>query len=619
VIWDYSSDESGESFVYVDGVNDSSSSSNYLARNENNSSDTFKIGLPNNNEALNYFDGEIDDVRIWNTALTESEIQANMNLQLSGNENNLVACYNFENGDAIDVTDNAYHGTLNNNIEMSDRGISVFSSGRDEINGILPGNGTFYILDSDPKFGTLTLDNNTGQFTYIPENPYEDQTDSFGYFASDSEGNYSYREEVSFNYSKSWTFELTIVNAGTEILYTDQQRELLEFTVTHDGTIDDPDMELTTLELIFENSSSEPLTTDEANAMFAYLHIYLDDGSGAFEKGPDTLVTSVDTFSLTNGIQTINFEDGDSNVWVSYGTPETFFVVIESRDELDETNPTQFRIGHLSDAGTRAEDSETDIEIALVAIDDTYSDIVTLTEFEETISRSALFMDAYKHQIADASQSYGMDAADIDKDGDMDVVISSYDLQKVLWYENDGFQTFTEHTLLENFSDPIPVYAIDLNQDSYTDFIALSLDGELSWLKNDGTENFTEFFISELTNRPFEIYPSDMDGDNDIVIVLIRLMTYDNIFWYENDGNGNFTEYSLNENFFKGHSIHAADIDGDGDNDIVATSDKEVAWFENEGFNSFTKHTLFESTGYDDDLYAAYMLYTLLILMEMKI
>ena len=61
-------------------------------------------------------------------------------------------------------------------------------------------------------------------------------------------------------------------------------------------------------------------------------------------------MTSVDTFSLTNGIQTINFEDGDSNVWVSYGTPETFFVVIESRDELDETNPTQFRIGHLSDA-----------------------------------------------------------------------------------------------------------------------------------------------------------------------------------------------------------------------------------------------------------------------------
>jgi hypothetical protein len=50
----------------------------------------------------------------------------------------------------------------------------------------------------------------------------------------------------------------------------------------------------------------------------------------------------------------------------------------------------------------------------------------------------------------------------------------------------------------------------------------------------------------------------------------------------------------------------AADIDGDGDNDIVATSDKEVAWFENEGFNSFTKHTLFESTGYDDDLYAVY-------------
>jgi len=57
----------------------------------------------------------------------------------------------------------------------------------------------------------------------------------------------------------------------------------------------------------------------------------------------------------------------------------------------------------------------------------------------------------------------------------------------------------------------------------------------------------------------------------------IVLNSNDNIFWYENDGNGNFTEYSLNENFSRGLSIHAADIDGDGDNDIVATSDEEVA------------------------------------------
>jgi hypothetical protein len=49
-------------------------------------------------------------------------------------------------------------------------------------------------------------------------------------------------------------------------------------------------LELTSLELIFEESDDDPLTTDEANNMFKYLYIYLDDGSGAFESDADALV-----------------------------------------------------------------------------------------------------------------------------------------------------------------------------------------------------------------------------------------------------------------------------------------------------------------------------------------
>jgi hypothetical protein len=71
-----------------------------------------------------YFKGAMDDVRIWNVARTQTEIQNNMNNELSGSETGLVAYYSFNQGIAAgnnsaintvtDKTANALNGTLNN-------------------------------------------------------------------------------------------------------------------------------------------------------------------------------------------------------------------------------------------------------------------------------------------------------------------------------------------------------------------------------------------------------------------------------------------------------------------------------------------------------------------------
>ena len=42
-----------------------------------------------------YFTGYIDEVRIWDTALSNEQISENMNAQLNGNENNLVYNWSF--------------------------------------------------------------------------------------------------------------------------------------------------------------------------------------------------------------------------------------------------------------------------------------------------------------------------------------------------------------------------------------------------------------------------------------------------------------------------------------------------------------------------------------------
>ena len=56
------------------------------------------------------FDGLIDDVRIWSAALTQEEIQANMHIALDGSEPNLVAYWDFDEGEGQVVYDMSGNG-----------------------------------------------------------------------------------------------------------------------------------------------------------------------------------------------------------------------------------------------------------------------------------------------------------------------------------------------------------------------------------------------------------------------------------------------------------------------------------------------------------------------------
>jgi Concanavalin A-like lectin/glucanases superfamily len=83
-----------------------------------------KCYIGKSNWADPYANAIFDELRIWNTAKTQAEIQASMNTELAGNEPGLVAYYNFNQGVAggtnttvtslSDMTVNAYNGTLTN-------------------------------------------------------------------------------------------------------------------------------------------------------------------------------------------------------------------------------------------------------------------------------------------------------------------------------------------------------------------------------------------------------------------------------------------------------------------------------------------------------------------------
>jgi hypothetical protein len=117
-----------------------------------------------------YFEGEIDEVRIWNTALSIDDVNATGNCQLEGDEANLLAYYQFNQGtDAtdntsvttlIDATTNAYNGNL---INFSLTGnTSNWLAGSPL--GIAP------IVTSQPQNQTITESDDTVVFTVSATN-----------------------------------------------------------------------------------------------------------------------------------------------------------------------------------------------------------------------------------------------------------------------------------------------------------------------------------------------------------------------------------------------------------------------------------------------------------------
>ena len=100
---------SGDIIFYYDGVEWGSVTNNATPINL----DGFHLGNQYNDER--WYSGIMDEVSIWNNALTAEQIQANMNTELSGSETGLVGYWNFNEGEGTTLTDlsgNGNDGTI---------------------------------------------------------------------------------------------------------------------------------------------------------------------------------------------------------------------------------------------------------------------------------------------------------------------------------------------------------------------------------------------------------------------------------------------------------------------------------------------------------------------------
>ena len=142
-----------------------------------------------------------------------------------------------------------------------------------------------------------------------------------------------------------------------------------------------------------------------------------------------------------------------------------------------------------------------------------------------------------------ANGANGVYAADLDGDGDTDVLSSSGYDDKIAWYANLGGGNFGAQQIITDLYAyaASSVYSADLDQDGDMDVLSSSCnDDKIAWYENLGEGNFgAQQIITNLyaypasANGASSVYAADLDSDGDLDVLSASRFD-DKIAWYEN-------------------------------------------------------------------------------------
>ena len=179
-----------------------------------------------------------------------------------------------------------------------------------------------------------------------------------------------------------------------------------------------------------------------------------------------------------------------------------------------------------------------------------------------------------------------VDAADMDGDGDLDVVGPDTPGDAVHWWENtagDG-SAWSQHDVVTGVDRPTEVRAADFNGDGLVDVVASTeSNGILRW-QNDGSGGWSQRLVSLSSSQ--DLHVADVDGDGDPDVLGPQTLNGGRLNWWRNENGGlDWYAHNATNGLAGGSSAMAADLDGDGELDLVgaARTDGTVSWWPNLG------------------------------------
>jgi Ca2+-binding RTX toxin-like protein/6-phosphogluconolactonase (cycloisomerase 2 family) len=168
----------------------------------------------------------------------------------------------------------------------------------------------------------------------------------------------------------------------------------------------------------------------------------------------------------------------------------------------------------------------------------------------------------------------GLEVADLDGDGDLDVAVADSVDEVLRILVNDGSGAFTTHgTLLPAGRHPRDIVAADLDGDGDLDLATSNSNSDdISVFLNLGNMVFDSESRYSTGEKPqYKILAVDIDGDG-VLDLVVPNQNDDMVSILRNEGDGTFRESEAFAVGDKPWSITAADFDGDGDIDLVSTN-----------------------------------------------
>ena len=198
----------------------------------------------------------------------------------------------------------------------------------------------------------------------------------------------------------------------------------------------------------------------------------------------------------------------------------------------------------------------------------------------------------------DFTYPYGLAAADLDGDGDMDFTASdARDHNCLYWFENLGGGRFERHRI---HRQPMPSWRLerhaiaDFNGDGRPDVVIVeNSTGDLRWVENPGGKAMRGewpvhyMMRSDTIPGAYDVAVADLNGDGRPDVAASSWRRGNMFTWHENPGTSGalWKTHVIAENLAETRTVRFGDFDGDGDLDLLGTASGGglVLWMENPG------------------------------------